>query len=304
MTNFFSVSTLEWPEAPAVELRIVRDDLFPFTGGGNKARKILFIEKEIQKAGANAIVTTGGINSNHCRVAAILAAQNQWDCTLVLHGEPPLSSALCPNLRLMRDSGAQIIFCDPAAISAEMDSAITRYESQGKKPFYLTGGGHTLAGGQAYIEAIAQLQQYCKNQNWYPDYIFLASGTGSTHAGILAGLDKYELKAKVVGISVARLQPRAEEIVGGFYKKLCSYFSISCNHRKVTVNDAYLCGGYEKFSDSLLELSNDSLKKFGFPLDVTYSGKAFYGMQHLIVQEGISGTILFWHTGGLLNYLS
>src|SRR4051812_3727988 len=68
-------------------IKVVRDDLFPFLGGGNKARKIGYISNDIAAKNCNAVVTTGGIQSNHCRALAVLAAQKGWKCTLVLHGD-------------------------------------------------------------------------------------------------------------------------------------------------------------------------------------------------------------------------
>ena len=72
-----------------IDLRIMRDDLFPMTGGGTKARKAVGIIASITRTGQNAIITTGGLQSNHARVMALMAAARGWPCKLVLHGAPP-----------------------------------------------------------------------------------------------------------------------------------------------------------------------------------------------------------------------
>lgn len=286
------------------KLCVFRDDLYPFLGGGNKGRKIKYIEKAVDANHCNAVVTTGGIQSNHCRALAILSAQRGWKCTLVLHGNAEDFKKQNGNALVMRLSGANIIFTEATGISAAMDTAMADYKLAGFSPYYIWGGGHTLEGGLAYIESISELAAYTKANNWHPDYIFLASGTGSTQAGILAGLDKYNMDTQVIGISVARKKEPAAQVVSEFYDKLCTHYNIKKTGRNVIVSDDYLCGGYEKYNDELMELSQNAIKNHGFILDTTYSGKAFYGMQHYIKTNHIKGNILFWHTGGILNFLA
>ena len=285
-------------------LWVLRDDIYPFLGGGNKGRKIKYIEKNIFEIQANAIVTTGGVHSNHNRATALLAAKNGWHCTLVVHGDKEEFYSSKGNCLLIRESGAEVIFTDSQSIAKTMDLAMDKYRRQGHTPYYIYGGGHTLEGGLAYIDAVKELKSTIKNSGNSFDFIFLASGTGSTQAGILAGLDKEALKGEVIGISVGRDRNRAEEVVNEFYNELCENYQIACTNRKVTVLDDYLCGGYGKYNEDILKTSLNSVKKYGFTLDRTYTAKAFYGMQDYINKNNIQGRVLFWHTGGLLNFLA
>jgi len=288
-------------------LVVFRDDLYPFLGGGNKGRKMDAIAKDIFAKKANALVTTGGFQSNHCRAVAVFAAQQKMQCTLVLHGSKEEFLQQSGNAKIMRLSGAEIVFVDEASsIGSAMDTAMQQYTQQGANPYYIWGGGHTMEGGLAYIDAIAELKEYCEENNWYPDYIFHASGTGSTQSGILAGLDKYNFTTtQVIGISVGRKAEQATKIVDDFYKELCEQYKISCSNRASIVLDAYLMGGYAQYSDELKTLSLQSIQNYGFTLDTCYTGKAFYGMldyckQHKLDQKNI----LFWHTGGIFNFLA
>lgn len=288
--------------------RIVRDDLYPFLGGGNKGRKMDFIAKEIFRVKANALVTTGGIQSNHCRAVAVFAAQYGMRCTLVLHGDIKKFNEQSGNAKIMRDSGVDIIFTEDSNLIGElMNKTMDRYIEKGLSPYYIWGGGHNYEGGYAYIKAIKELAKYCKKNKWYPEYIFHASGTGSTQSGILAGLDKYleNIETKVIGISVGRKSEHATKIVGDFYKELCNNYKIEYLDREVVVLDDYLCGGYGKYNDRIKEISCKSVKEFGFTLDTCYTGKAFYGMQDFIKKNNLKNKkILFWHTGGVFNYLA
>ena len=67
-------------------LKIVRDDIFPFVGGGSKARKAIAYEKFLCQGGYNAVVTCGGIQSNHNRAMALMCAKNGWKCHLCIQG--------------------------------------------------------------------------------------------------------------------------------------------------------------------------------------------------------------------------
>lgn len=289
-----------------VDVRVVRDDLYPFLGGGNKGRKMDYIARDINIKRANALVTTGGIQSNHCRAAAIYAARHQLACSLILHGSKQEFLTQGGNAKIMRDSGARCVFVDnPSDIASAMDAEMICYQKAGLRPYYLYGGGHTSEGGLAYIDAVEQLKMYCEGAGWSPDYIFLASGTGSTQAGILAGLAKHCISSKVVGISVGRRKAQAESVVREFYNQLCARFNIDQPEAEILVLDDYLCGGYGQYNECVKNISDTSLVKYGFVLDVTYTAKAFYGMVEFVKANKLeSKKILFWHTGGILNYLA
>lgn len=288
-----------------ISLKVVRDDLFPGIGGGNKSRKAVEYEREIERVGANALVTTGGIQSNHCRAIALLAARKGWQCHIVYHGSQERYERERGNALLVKMSGASVEFVTVDEISDSMDCAIRKFETQGFIPYYVTGGGHDLVGGIAYVKAMEELRQQCLNLNWKPDYIFLASGTGSTQSGILVGALKNGWnEIQVVGISVARRQERGIEVINAFNRNLTDYYKmkpVPCN--KIIFIDEYLCGGYELFSPMMQSYLSEIACKKGLFLDTTYSGKAFWGMMNYIRTNRLKGNILFWHTGGLMNLL-
>lgn len=284
------------------QLFVVRDDLYPSLGSGNKGRKMDQIGSQLLKNGFDAVVTTGGIQSNHCRATAIFAAQHKIPCTLVIHGSEARFRKEGGNAKLMRDAKARLVFTGADGISGAMDAAMEDYMASGHHPYYLRGGGHTLEGGLAYVNAVDELLVHSKTP---PDHIFLASGTGSTQAGIMAGLAKNKVDCGVIGISVARERKRAEDIVYSSYLELCGHLQIDPALQKTTtVLDDYLCGGYEKFNPSIKEVSDTSIATYGFPLDTTYTGKAFYGMLDHIQARKLEGNLFFWHTGGFLNYMA
>lgn len=287
-------------------VRIVRDDTIRDYYGGNKARKIQFIEKKIKDKSCNAIVTTGGIQSNHCRVTALMAAKNGWSCLLVLHGNKTRFENENGNAAIIRAINPQVIFVEASGISDAMDKGMTDFKQHGLNPFYLTGGGHTVEGVISYIEAIKELKEYCQAKNWYPDHIVLPSGTGSTQAGLIAGLKVHDLQhIQVTGISIARKQKHGVENILRLLNELNESQGYDYDYSdSIHFNDQFLIGGYEQSNselDAFVDLVN---QQSGIIFDTTYSGKALFGMSKLEEQGKLKGNILFWHTGGIFNYLA
>ena len=207
------------------------------------------------------------------------------------------------NALLVRLTGASVEFVEASGISKAMNDAMERFTRQKCKPFYVTGGGHDLPGGIAFIDAVKELYQYGVVNNYKPDYIFHASGTGSTQAGIMVGLDLVGWSdVKVVGISVARQEERGKQIIAEFANRLGSYYGLGKDYtNEVLFNTDYLYGGYECYTHEMKDYLQKVMLHTGLIFDMTYSGKGFYGMMDVIKHHGLEGNILFWHTGGLMN---
>lgn len=288
-------------------IKIVRDDLFPGIGGGNKARKACAYEEELTRGGFNAIVTTGGVQSNHNRAMAALAAKKGWACRLVCHGSEARFLSEGGNASLVRAFGAETEFVEAEQISSAMDSAMERFRAAGRKPYYVTGGGHDLPGGNAYVEAAKSLFEYGIANAYKPDVIFHASGTGSTQAGLLVGLEKVGWgDVRVVGISVARQRERGAQVVADFTKKLAAVHGISPEifEDRVHFCADFLCGGYEKHTPEMKSFLGKAIRETGIVFDTTYSGKALFGMHEILEANDFCGNVLFWHTGGIMNFLA
>jgi 1-aminocyclopropane-1-carboxylate deaminase/D-cysteine desulfhydrase-like pyridoxal-dependent ACC family enzyme len=89
-------------------LLVKRDDLTGLAFGGNKTRKLEYLLAEAQAHGARTVMTTGAVQSNHCRQTAAACAHTGFDCILVLAGEKPASCT--GNLLLDQLFKAEIIW--------------------------------------------------------------------------------------------------------------------------------------------------------------------------------------------------
>jgi len=63
-----------------VNIYVKRDDLLPGAAGGNKTRKLEFCLADALEKGADAIITCGAVQSNHCRLTAAWSAKEGLDC--------------------------------------------------------------------------------------------------------------------------------------------------------------------------------------------------------------------------------
>ncbi|MBO6256325.1 MAG: sugar transferase, partial [Bacteroidaceae bacterium] len=128
-------------------IKVVRDDQYPIFGGGTKSRKAAAYETFLRENGYNAVVTCGGVHSNHNRAIALMAMADGWKCHLVYHGEENEFKKGRGNAGLVMMSGVETEFVKVDGIAKAMDNAMARFESEGLKPYYIPGGGHDLPGG-------------------------------------------------------------------------------------------------------------------------------------------------------------
>lgn len=267
--------------------------------GGNKVRKLKKIEEEIRQDKKNAIVTTGGIQSNHCRATSLFAARQGYKCILILHGKERIFNSQKGNALLMRRSGAECRIVSANDIASSMDKAMRDLKHEGFRPYYLPGGGHNRWGVEAYIDAVTELETRLSGP--FPDHIFLASGTGSTQAGILMGLQTIgKTDTQVHGISVAR---NRESGVKGVVEAI-SMADGTIDRKKIHFYDDYLFGGYGKSDEKLRNFTEQVASETGIIVDNTYTGKAFYAMIDMVRKKQVSSNVLFWHTGGILNLMA
>lgn len=289
-----------------IDIKVIRDDIFPFIGGGSKARKAVAYEAMLCEQGYNAVVTCGGIQSNHNRAIALMAARNDWKCHLCIQGTEERFLSEKGNALLCRLAGAECECIRPEDTAEAMDRAIAQFAEEGFKPYYVHGGGHDLPGGTCFVEAIKELKRQCDVEGYKPDYIFHASGTGSTQAGIVVGLEKVGWSdVKVVGISVARQYERGRQVIAEFANMLGEHYGMKKNFTDdIIFCTDYLYGGYEQYTLEMTIYLERVMRETGLMFDATYSGKGFYGMMDYVKKNGLQGkNILFWHTGGLMNIM-
>lgn len=273
---------------------IKRDDLLPFSFGGNKARKATMFFEDIKAKKCDTVITYGSSSSNHCRVVANMAKANGLGCIIISPEEDYVETA---NSKLVNMLGARVIKTTLDSVAKTIDETMETL-NRTCKPYFIQGGGHGVLGTRSYVEAYDEICKFEKENDIKFDYIFHASGTGTTQAGLVAGrLMKKNENQKIIGISIARPNPRGKQVI---LDSLNEYFKNSDDYTdKVDFIDDYLCGGYGKYTQDVLAVVKKVFEFEGVPLNTTYTGKAFYGMENFIIKNNINNkNILFINTGG------
>lgn len=279
----------------ANKLFVKRDDLYPLSFGGNKARKGRLFFEEILKSGCDCVVSYGSSSSNHCRVVANLCAMHGLSC-LIISPEETMKDTF--NKKMIKLMGAEYIYCPVTEVAATIERTMQQLRDGGRRPYFIQGGGHGNTGTQAYVECYDEIYRYEQSSGIHFDYIFFASGTGTTHAGLICGRKKYNVTdQQIIGISIARPNPRGRQVV---IDSVNDYLGESyADHENVCFLDDYISGGYGSVQEGIYAVIKRELVQNGLPLDATYTGKAFYGMEQYLLKNNIAGkNVLFIHTGG------
>lgn len=279
---------------------IKRDDLIPISFGGNKARKAFYFFKEIEDGSYDCVVTYGSSSSNHCRIVSNMAASKEIPCYII---EPKEESQPTFNSKMMQWFGAEITLTPVCKVHETIENKLQQLKREGRKPYFIAGGGHGNLGTQAYVDCYREIKEYEKMNNVIFDYIFLASGTGTTQAGLVCGQLFHEDDKKIIGISIARKNPRGRQVVlDSIHEYLLEKnFDIPGEkiEEKTIFLDEFTGNGYGKENSEINMTIQEMMIDYGIPMDSTYTGKAYTGMKKYIKKEKMKDkNILFIHTGG------
>lgn len=272
---------------------IKREDLLPFSFGGNKARKAQKFKEDIIKNKNDVVITYGSCSSNHCRIIANMASELGIKCYIISPNENYYETN---NSKIIQKLGAEIIKVSLDEVKRKISELVNEI-SKTNNPYFIQGGGHGDLGTLAYVEAYEEIKEYEKKENITFDYIFFASGTGTTHAGLECGkINNNDFNKKIIGISVARNKEYGREIINN---SINSFFKTEGIDYDITFLDEYVCGGYGKYNDDILNYIRKVMLKDGIMLNTVYTGKAYYGMiEYLKNKEIKNKNILFINTGG------
>jgi D-cysteine desulfhydrase len=294
------------PGAP--RLWIKRDDLTGSATSGNKIRKLEFVLAEALAQGCDTIITCGGVQSNHCRTTALLCAQLGLHCCLLLRGECPTD--IDGNLLLDTLAGAEIRYFSSPDFLRQMENGllektVAEFAAEGKKAFVIPIGASDGIGVWGYVSAAEELKADFVRHAINPGYIVTATGSGGTHAGLIAGKYLFDHQADVWGVCVC-------DDVATFQKKIRTDLQEWNQHYQLAqpVDDwainllgDYVAPGYAQAIPAVYAMIAELARLEGIVLDPVYTGKAFYGLVEQIRRGHFADTqdIVFIHTGGIFG---
>lgn len=278
------------------QLFIKRDDLTGLGMGGNKTRKLEYLAADALAKGAKTLISTGAVQSNHCRQVAATAAKLGLGCQLILAGAEPAEAQ--GNLLLDNLFGAQLFYTTKPNRDQELQMRFAQAKQDGLNPYLIPYGGSNPIGALGYLNAMHELSE----QNLQPDWIIFASSSGGTQAGLILGANITGFKGKILGISIehnrAYFSAQISDLVNQTAESLGYDWSVT--PQEVLINDAYCQAGYGVLTSAEIEAVRMFASKQGILLDPVYTGRAAAGLIDLIRNNFFKPeeNILFWHTGG------
>ena len=288
-------------------LYIKRDDCTGLALGGNKTRKLEFLIGEALKTGATAVVSEGGLQSNHVRQTAAAAAKAGLKCHLALNRNVPIDTPIyrsSGNLLLDRLLGAEVHFCaEGETRAARSETLLAALRSRGEVPYYIPTGGSTGTGALGYAALRLELLQQARDLGITIDRIVVASSSGGTQAGLVVGRALAEAEVPILGVDV---DGEPEELLA-MVQSVARDCAEKVGLRRDLPDSAFelvrgfAAPGYGLPNAGMIEAVTLMARLEGILLDPVYSGKAMAGLLGLIRHGrfGKDETVVFIHTGGV-----
>ncbi|HEX6118804.1 MAG TPA: D-cysteine desulfhydrase family protein [Dongiaceae bacterium] len=288
-------------------LYVKRDDCTGLALGGNKTRKAEFLVGAALAAGATAVVTEGGLQSNHVRQTAAAAAKAGLKCHLVLDHQVPIITSLYRengNLLLDRVLGAAIHLCEAGQTRADgVARLLPKLRAAGQVPYHIPTGGSNETGALGYVAAALELASQAKDAGIRVDRVVFATASGGTQAGLVVGMALAGAEIQVLGIDIENeadaLLPEVRRIAADCAKKIGLKTRLGDDAFEIA--RGYAGAGYGIPTPEMREAVELLARLEGIVLDPVYAGKAMAGLIDLVRSGriGADETIAFIHTGGM-----
>lgn len=294
-----------------VELYAKREDCNSgLAFGGNKVRKMEYIIPDAIKSGADTLVTIGGVQSNHTRQVAAIAAKIGMKCRLVQESWVPFNDAVYDrvgNILMSRVMGAQIELVDEGfdiGIRESWEAALEDVKAKGGVPYAIPAGASVHKyGGLGFVGFAEEVRAQEAELGFKFDYVVVCTVTGSTHAGMAVGFAADGRADKVVGIDASATPDQTRAQVLSIAQKTAELVELEggISDRDITLIEDYAYPLYGVPSDETNEAIRLCGRLEGMMTDPVYEGKSMQGMIDL-VRKGYfpkGSKVLYAHLGGV-----
>jgi 1-aminocyclopropane-1-carboxylate deaminase len=294
-----------------VEIWAKRDDCNSgLGGGGNKLRKLEYLVPDALAKGCDTLVSIGGVQSNHTRQVAAVAAKLGLKCVLVQGSWVDWPDGLYDrvgNILISRVLGAQLEFSQEdfsIAIKESWGGALERVRRAGGKPYAIPAGAsdHPL-GGLGYVGFAEEVRRQERDLGFRFDFILVASGSGSTQAGMVVGFAADGRADRVIGIDITakpqatraqvkRIAEQTAELVG---------LGRAIGDGDIVLDERYATPAYGVPAEATLDAIRLSARLEGMLTDPVYEGKSMQAMIDM-VRTGTfppGSKLLYVHLGGV-----
>lgn len=290
-----------------VEVYVKRDDVMGMGLGGNKLRKLEYLIADAKEQGADVLITSGGIQSNHARLTAVAAGYAGLDYELVLTHAVPLEGLEHDkngNILLEQILGAKVHNL-PKGTDAKIfiEDRINTLKASGKKPYLISLGGSSAIGCLGYVSCFNEIIEQSNQSGVHFSNIIVPNGSGGTQAGLVAGLKLSGLSnISISSYSVSSQLATAQAIT---HKKANAVLNLlnpelKIGQDEILIDPHFIGEAYGIPTTAMIGAVKLLARTEGIFLDPVYSGKAFAGLL-ADIQAGKftkGDKILFILTGG------
>jgi 1-aminocyclopropane-1-carboxylate deaminase len=277
--------------------------------GGNKTRKLEYLAADALAKGCDTLVSIGGVQSNHTRQVAAVAAQLGLGCVLVQESWvdwPDVTYDRVGNIQLSRIMGAEVRLVDEGfgiGFKESWEQAVADVEAAGGKPYPIPAGAsdHEL-GGLGYARWAAEVVEQERELGVSFDTIVVCSVTGSTQAGMVAGFAALGSERRVVGIDGSAKPAETREQVARIARATAKLIGVERDLREdeIELDERFHAGTYGIPDEGTLEAIRLAGRLEGMITDPVYEGKSMAGLVDLVLRGEIErgSTVLYAHLGG------
>jgi 1-aminocyclopropane-1-carboxylate deaminase len=281
--------------------------------GGNKTRKLEYLVADALAQGCDTLVSIGGVQSNHTRQVAAVAANVGLSCVLIQESWVDWPDAVYDkvgNILLSRLAGADVRLVKAEfgiGFKESWEQALQEITDRGGKPYAIPAGAsdHPL-GGMGFAGWAYELAEQERELGVFFDTVIVNSVTGSTQAGMVAGFRALEQaggrRRRVLGIDgsakPAETHAQVTRIAADTAAKIGVEAPITADD--VELDDRYHAGTYGIPDEQTLDAMRTAARTEGMVTDPVYEGKSMAGLIDLVSRREIDpgSTVLFAHLGG------
>ena len=278
--------------------------------GGNKVRKLEYIVPDAIAAGADTLVTIGGVQSNHTRQVAAVAAKIGMKCRLVQESWVPFQDAVYDrvgNILMSRVMGAEIELVDEGfdiGIRESWERALEDVKARGGKPYAIPAGASVHKfGGLGFVGFAEEVRAQEARLGFKFDYIIVCTVTGSTHAGMVVGFAGDGRARNVIGIDASCTPDQTHAQVLDIAQQTSDLIGLD---QEIVADDVvlkteYAYPVYGVPSDETNEAIRLCARLEGMMSDPVYEGKSMHGLLDLVRKDFVpaGSKVLYAHLGGV-----
>jgi 1-aminocyclopropane-1-carboxylate deaminase len=277
--------------------------------GGNKTRKLEYLAAAALAQGCDTLVSIGGVQSNHTRQVAAVAARLGLGCVLVQESWVDWPDAVYDrvgNIQLSRILGAEVRLVDAGfgiGFKESWEAALADVEARGGKPYAIPAGAsdHPL-GGLGYARWAGEVAEQERELGVFFDAVVVCSVTGSTQAGMIVGFAAQERPRRVLGIDGSARPQETLDHVARIARMTAEFVELGRRLRddEIVLDDRYHAGTYGIPDERTLEAIRMAARLEGMITDPVYEGKSMAGLIDLVGRGEIDrdATVLYAHLGG------